>query len=80
MIEKCMDVNCGSCHKIESPECPYQDILKDEALRHDVMDLLRQFMHVNEPLEKCSQVYKDALSTSASYIMQLVESHGYVKK
>lgn len=53
--------------------------LKDEELRRDVADLLRQFNHVNVPLEECSEGHKSALLNSATFILQLMDRHGYVK-
>ena len=53
--------------------------LKDEELRRDVADLLRQFNHVNVPFEECSEVHKSALLNSATFVLQLIDRHGYVK-
>lgn len=53
--------------------------LKDEELRRDVADLLRQFNHVNVPFEECSEAHKAALLNNATFFLQLMDRHGYVK-
>jgi hypothetical protein len=63
----------------ELEEVAVTEPLKDEELRRDVADLLRQFTHVNVPLEECSQVHKAALLNSATFVLQLIDRHGYIK-